>query len=629
MNFDKLFLTALFPFLITSVQGQTIKSIYKNLKKEQYSNALSELKEVQKEKGLSNDDEYLLSHAAIIILIKTADENDDFINAKRYFDRLTYSSKKTESYLKKFGYCHSCLEVDIYQTFYERALKTNTEAAYYSALSICENCFYQQEFNSKKETAAYNETLEEVAIDKCDYFLKNYATSKHYKEIKELRLKLGFEAATNKNTVKSYAGFLAQFPTENKYKEETETRIDQLKFNQTPETYPDYKKFLRRYPNTQFKDKITTRLPDLMFQKAFEEKDISLMKDYIINYPDHYRVSLAEKELEKLYIEKLTVEMSPNLLQEFKELYPDNNQISTIEATYKQQLKNSTWYKMELQSSVKVMKETKYAWKEKFGEYSFIEGSWIQYEFNPLGLVERETRSTKAEFTFSYGSPCRYGVPLKERQFDPVQRWNGTYNYQCNGNEVTKTYNQISGYYPNYDKEVFQFNSSGKVTEKKEYKDRNVSRIFTYKYDQNNNRTEFTYFDNEGRKIKSSVYEFDKNNNLLSESDYKKKYDRDELQYMHTYTYNSKGDCIKKRTSSYSYSYSYSAQIFEYTYDSRGFITQKKTFFKPQDRESYLNVVEIFVNDQHGNWTTKTTTEYHDTGELYQKHKITREFKYY
>jgi len=395
----KTFLITFGVFFCVFVNGQSIKKVYKQLAKENYETAQEELnsfvKSTKHHTGIIQ-----ARIAQVIIDIHTKDNSLGYDLLDR-ISKVSPLSNPDADFLEKQKISLKDIKIDIYKMIYAAANYSNTEYQYYRALEVCSPCFYKDEFIIKMDEAAYQETLEKKWIKGYEYFLEKFPKSTHKQEVELLLHHALYKKALNNRSQEELSQFLIDHKNSPIYQKVSYSR-DSLTFSSVSENYYSYKKFIKEYPKSSYRQMIESELPQLMLSAAKRESSLKLFNQYRAKYASVGLAPTDKQVLEAIYDKKLANELSPSLIQQFKRDFPNHPKLSRLEKTLAIMMEHSDLKKDQLKGQVESLTAYKLVGERETEEMRYVKsytptGLYSEIYVDQSGSDELEERELRFE----------------------------------------------------------------------------------------------------------------------------------------------------------------------------------------------------------------------------------------
>ncbi|WP_028871294.1 hypothetical protein [Psychroserpens burtonensis] len=398
LNINKV-IPLIFLFIVSlSVQNlsaQNFKKVFKNIEKDKVEKATEAFKKISSSKEYTALD--IIKTELATVLIRNSKSSNDYncYEALKTYKQIQISKKnETEitEFLKKYNLTLTSIEDNVYKNILGEAKELDTEASYEKAIALCDSCYFFKEAKSLMANAAFKEVQQKNDIQSYIYFTTTYKNSEYYEEAYNKLTELEFYKAKSKNSVEGLNSFIEKYDSKNEYVLDAISIKDSLVYFRTPKKYKDYKLFVQTNKASKYYSIAQSQLPDILFDEAKKENNISLfdlflkefpkedrvtqiksdfipnllfeqgienqntdfLERFISDYPNETKkIDLARNNLETIYTNSLLNSYAPLKFESFKEKFPSSESIKQIELKYSIILKESDWNKNDLNGRVK------------------------------------------------------------------------------------------------------------------------------------------------------------------------------------------------------------------------------------------------------------------------------------
>jgi hypothetical protein len=386
-------------FLNQYLFSQSLGKTYNFIDKGKLDKAVAEVKSFTPEIKRSPVDFTLYGIASCLITINSEYQDyDPYKSLEMYQISMKIGAEKSEvdKFLAKYDLSISRVHELILQNILKESKAINTEEAYVKALSVCDDCFYQDEVEKLKEKAAYNEAIDSYSISACKYFLNTYPESVYRPEIMKNLENLAFEKATNEGTLEGMEAYIDEFNNkENIFLKKAYHMRDSMAFSMVNKSYREYREYSMKYPESEYIYQVEKELPDLLYNEGTKSRDIELLELFVNEYPSDSRVENTQDLLEKLYYENLQNNFSIAEFNRFKLKFPDSSYIGPLSEVYSNIMQNNDLKKAGLKGPVRSVKT--YYKDSRHGD------SQMLVKYNDLGnLISHEGSLTDEIEGFLY-----------------------------------------------------------------------------------------------------------------------------------------------------------------------------------------------------------------------------------
>ncbi len=322
-----------------SLFSQNLKKVYKYIEQNEIEKASEEFQQISKAK-LTDAEELNIYSLAECLLLSTVNYSKYSPYESLKLFELTKKSIENkvlvEEFLGKYNFSLPKIIEIIYQNILQVAKKQNTEDSYIKALSICNQCFFEQEVVGLKEEAAYSESLISKDVKGYKYFLNAYPTSKHKAEITNLLYELAYQNAKSKMTLESINTYLEEYTSNDNNLIPAAIHLrDSVAFSKINKNYSEYVDFSKNYPKSYILVKINEELPSVLYNQALKERNIELLELFITEFPNEKRLNEAYAQIELITYENIKVKVTYMDFDNFKKRFPNSKYLNELEANIK------------------------------------------------------------------------------------------------------------------------------------------------------------------------------------------------------------------------------------------------------------------------------------------------------
>ena len=204
----------------------------------------------------------------------------------------------------------------------------NTEAAYDQLLEMLVDCDKQQEIETDRELAAYNEIKEKGELSDYQRYLDKYGTSNssHHFTIEWRRDSLAFEQMGK--TSAACKAYLAAYP-ESRFNGTVQELLHLYAFNELDVTVEACKDYLRQYPQSEFNDTVKALEREYAFRDAKKQNKIGSYYQFLIDYPDAKQVDEAREMLQQAVDQRY---FSPSVtLEALQQFYHASEELADVD----------------------------------------------------------------------------------------------------------------------------------------------------------------------------------------------------------------------------------------------------------------------------------------------------------
>ena len=327
-------------FFSTTINAQNLKSIYKNIVKEDYKDVQAEYNKGNNE--FNKEEKILVELSKCILYSKSKYQSfkpREAFNIYKSLSIINLSQNEQTNineFLSKYTYTITGIYDTIIKGVYLESKTLNTIESYEEAIQICNDCKYKIELLNLKEVTAYKQALNYGNVEVLEQFLINYPSSKLKDEIEGLLHTKAFERATLINTVTSMNEYIERY-TKSKLISNAYRFRDSLVLKSTNKTHKDYLAFNQDYPNSFFNSTIATQLPDLLFNEISVDNDYYKMLEFVKKYPRDTRVESVQSRIKSMKYYEISVNKINNWPIEnhhYRFRYNKKNQLVEINQKY-------------------------------------------------------------------------------------------------------------------------------------------------------------------------------------------------------------------------------------------------------------------------------------------------------
>jgi hypothetical protein len=303
-------------FFSTTIYSQNLKSIYKNIVKEDYDDVQSEYNKSNNE--FNQEEKILLELSKCILYSKSKYHSFKPREAYSIYKSISIinlsqiEQTNINEFLSKYTYTITGIYDTIIKGVYIESKTLNTIESYEEAIQICNDCKYKIELLNLKEATAYKQAVNYGNIEVLEQFLKNYPTSKSKDEIEGLLHIKAFDKAILINTVTSLNEYIDRY-TKSKLISTAYRYRDSLVLKSINKTYKEYLAFNHEYPNSSFNLTIVQQLPDLLFNEISVDNDYYKMLEFVEKYHKDTRVQDVKSRIKSMKYFEISVNKVNNL----------------------------------------------------------------------------------------------------------------------------------------------------------------------------------------------------------------------------------------------------------------------------------------------------------------------------
>jgi hypothetical protein len=303
MNLKFKYILIVVLFFSTTINAQNLKSIYKNIVKEDYNDVQAEYNKSNNE--FNNEEKILLELSKCILYSKSKYQSfkpREAFNIYKSISIINLSQNEQTNineFLSKYTYTITGIYDTIIKGVFLESKTLNTIESYDEAIQICNDCKYKIELQNLKEVSAYKQAVNYGNVEILEQFLINYPTSKLTDEIEGLLHTKAFERATLINTVTSMNEYIERY-TKSILISNAYRYRDSLVLSITPKDYYSLLKFVNTYPNSVYSNLIKKDLANLLYKESIDSNDYFKLDEFIRVYPNDFRVENVKNQLYKI-----------------------------------------------------------------------------------------------------------------------------------------------------------------------------------------------------------------------------------------------------------------------------------------------------------------------------------------